>query len=915
MKKRTAVQRLVLVVVAALALMMGGCNNFMSGGKELKDAIRQEVAEANAPSVQITVRPQEDSMGTTSPLGATSVKVGIPFNIATTVSSEYGFVSWVQEGGNPGDLTFADALATETQATVLRNVSGLGIRATFSDRPVVTSTSPFDNEQEVVITRPVRITFSKGIDLGSVTNDSIRIQRRLFGSIAAFASINDFFEPPFLSGTTVTYNLRDGHLLGSTGAFYEILVTVTTGVRDLQGKTMAATRIFRFVTSKEGDTNPPVAEGLVVKSAAGFPLPANNPTNSRDIILDFEAADPESIELRVEVTDDLGNILYSDIHVRDLSIELADLDGERTVTIVVFDPSGNASSPLTANIILDRQPPSVPGLVDGEPQRPTNNVSFTVASSNAGPSGIAGYHIIAGVLEPVVSANGVFSNVVPTAQGLNTIEIVARDNAGNQGPALALEVDFDSVPPTNPVIENTSATFQDGNTYYCGSEAVDVSFALSSTDEGSGLKGFNTDGSNATEAHPLVLPAGATYTIYAVDYAGNISAGGPTVTVVRDTEGPEITDIGAPTGAGVFFDAATTTYYTTSASPAFTPTATDSGSGLKGFNTDGSTAVMALPLVLSSDGVSTIYAVDNVGNVTASTEFRIVQDDTPPTRPAIAATHNPHYFDTGTETYYYAGGEGVRLSFTSTDAGSGVAGFTTSSDGSGVHEQLTLNEMATVYAADRVGNVSEGLLVMVVRDSDQPALEIIGAPTGAGIFFDPATTTYYTTFASLAFNPSATDSGSGLKGFNTDGGTTVMELPLVLSSDGLHTIYAVDNVGNVAAWPMITITQDSTPPDLGIPDAAGDYGNGFPLPITDGLSGVDTNSIVLHRRDTMADGDWETGPSYDAGSEHVTGLAPLIEEQDDFIRLRVLDNVGNERVIILRRARETGDESYQITAH
>ena len=89
------------IIFFAVLLLSGGCKNFMGSDDDLKAAIDEEVKEANAPEISITVRAENDSMGTTSPLGVTTVKVGVPFNITTTVNSEYAFLYWAQVGGSP----------------------------------------------------------------------------------------------------------------------------------------------------------------------------------------------------------------------------------------------------------------------------------------------------------------------------------------------------------------------------------------------------------------------------------------------------------------------------------------------------------------------------------------------------------------------------------------------------------------------------------------------------------------------------------------------------------------------------------------------------------------------------------------------------------------------------------------------
>jgi hypothetical protein len=100
--------------------------------------------------------------------------------------------------------------------------------------------------------------------------------------------------------------------------------------------------------------------------------------------------------------------------------------------------------------------------------------------------------------------------------------------------------------------------------------------------------------------------------------------------------------------------------------------------------------------------------------------------------------------------------------------------------------------------------------VTVTQDNTTPALDSLGAPTGAGIHASGST--YYTTGTSLSFSPVATAGPSGIKGYNLVGGTTATAYPLSLAAASSHTIYAVNNVGTVAAIATVTVTQDTAKP-------------------------------------------------------------------------------------------------------
>ncbi|MGO8692179.1 MAG: hypothetical protein ACLQMF_00780, partial [Rectinemataceae bacterium] len=246
-------------------------------------------------------------------------------------------------------------------------------------------------------------------------------------------------------------------------------------------------------------------------------------------------------------------------------------------------------------------------------------------------------------------------------------------------------------------------------------------------------------------------------------------------------------------------------YYYKTGGVAFAPTSTDSGSGIAGYSTSSSGASPSSTVTLTTNGA--IYAVDNAGNVSSGLPVTVTQDDTAPATPGISSSTSPYVSSGG--VYYYETG-GVTFTPASTDSGSGIAGYSTSSSGASPSSTVTLTTSGTIYAVDNVGNVSSGLSVTVTQDDTPPVLNNLGAPTGTGIY--ESGSTYYTKGTNLTFSPTATDSGSGVKGYNTDGSTTAAGYPLDLSVGATYTIYAVDNIGNIGPLGAVTVTQDNTIP-------------------------------------------------------------------------------------------------------
>ncbi len=651
-----------LITAFLLISFISSCNNFMSGDDDLKAAIEDEVLIANAEEVTITVRAESDSMGTTSPLGAAIVKVGVPFNITTTTNSEFAFLNWMQIGGNSGDITFTNAASKETTATVNKKTSNLEIRAMFDTRPYVVSTAPYDNEQEVIITRPIKITFSRPVDINTATQSNIIIQRRLSGSSSDPDPINSFFEDPVLDGSVLTLNLKSDNFLGTTDAYYEIFVTILQQIEDLNGNTMTAGKTVRFVTSKLKDTEPPTVLDITVKNESGTALPVNNPTNSRNILLNFEVGDNSgSTELKALIKDEFDNTLYNNTHTNNIPVTLPDIDGNRTISVIVYDPSNNPSLTKTANIILDRQPPDTPAFTPSPPAALTNSpLSFTVSGADNGLSGIKEYKVTAGasgVVDP--STNGVFTDITPAAQGNNTITIAAYDKAGNVSlTALTAEVVYDSIPPGTPETLTKSESYLNINTTSMTITAplassgaveddtisllIDGAVKMSDTLTAAEVTGnyiftlnsatFGTDGTKQITAR-------------VTDKAGNPGGLSAQLEITKDTEKPVIT-ISSPAN-GAYVNGTQDISFTGSEGTVEVQINSGSWQPFASGN--------SIDSITSFDGLSSgpftvgIRATDTAGNVSDIAARNFFKDTMPPTVSNVTTTTETGTYPAGTE--------------------------------------------------------------------------------------------------------------------------------------------------------------------------------------------------------------------------------------------------------------------------
>jgi len=546
------------------SLVIGSCDNFMSGGDSFKEQIKQEVAEANAPTVTITVRAENDSMGTTSPLGSTNVKVGVPINITTTVNSEFGFVNWIQEGGNPGDIVFADATRVETTATVNRNVSGLGIRAMFDSRPSVDAFAPFNNEQEVIRTRPIRITFSKPIDLATATPANITIQQRPRNSLDPFETINSLFQDPVLNGSVLTFNLQPGNRYGAEDLPYEVLVTVRTAVADINGYNMNTSVNSIFYTALgAGDTEAPVISDLRIRSAADISLDPITATASPTVYLRFNAVDNVSqnfIAVVEDITDSgagsPGVSLYNNpyISLNFIQIHLPDSDRQSTLSVHVFDESLNKSNVLTTDIILDRVAPTVSDFLldSGAPYTNQNSVAISFDDQDAS-TGVVAWN----VSETLAINEADWVLVAPTtysfANGTNelkTVYIHVRDGAGNVSERAEASIVFDNRAPELTVTSSHPNGFVNEGTEVTVTAAFDENIDGTPLIEitGVGVSGVPSTAMSASGddwVYEWTVPNGdgtVSVSITASDLAGNAAAvtAGSITDYTVDNQAPEL---------------------------------------------------------------------------------------------------------------------------------------------------------------------------------------------------------------------------------------------------------------------------------------------------------------------------------------------------------------------------------------
>ena len=254
--------------------------------------------------------------------------------------------------------------------------------------------------------------------------------------------------------------------------------------------------------------------------------------------------------------------------------------------------------------------------------------------------------------DPITYQSGNFAYSLHTSwgDGTWTIKIQAVDPTGNTtllASAGVVTVVYDTIWPTiaSVVIKDTSSNntgFTNGDLTITLGATTDAGTSVASTeykvDAGGTWTAFTSP-----SAVTISGIDGATKTIYvrATDAVGNVSDGLLSTTIVMDAIRPTTPTFVSQTGSPYQNGG---TYYYKTGGVTFTATSTDTGgTGVVGYTTDsaGLSPVPAATVTLTASG--SIYAVDNVGNVSSSgLGLTVVQDNTPPT---ISTTNGDNHVD------------------------------------------------------------------------------------------------------------------------------------------------------------------------------------------------------------------------------------------------------------------------------
>ncbi len=510
--------------------------------------VRQASLDTAAPVITLTT--PEDGLTTNdaslSVSGSLSESATVLVNgITAVVDAALGFSATVSliEGANT--LTVSATDATGNTSVSSRTVT------LDTVIPVITINTPAD---------------------GTLTNTA---QLLLEGGISESATL-------LVNGNAVP--LDAGLAFSTTLTLIEGNNTITLSATDAAGNTMTAQRSVTL------DTTPPLAEvtapvdGLLTNQATLIVTGSSNETGSVSI-----NGTPAPLDASLTFTSSVSLV-----------------EGANTVTVVITDEAGNAST-VQRNVTLDTIAPVL--TVDSPTVDLLTNNNTLIVTGSINETGVVTVNGAPATLDAGLQ----FSATLALSEGANVVTILAQDEAGNQTQATRT-VTLDTIAPvinvTAPADGATTATSPI-------SVAGDLSETAALEVNGTGV----TVAVDQTFATDVSLTEGAnSLSLIATDDAGNIAS--VDINVTLDTTPPEIT-VGTPLDGSVLNTAAILV------GGAINEPGTVTVNGNAAI-VDGDNNFQQGPIILSEGpNIITVEATDEVGNV-ASVQLSVLLDTEPP---------------------------------------------------------------------------------------------------------------------------------------------------------------------------------------------------------------------------------------------------------------------------------------------
>ncbi|KSR45325.1 Ig-like domain-containing protein [Pseudomonas aeruginosa] len=435
------------------------------------------------------------------------------------------------------------------------------------------------------------------------------------------------------------------------------------------------------------------------------------------------------------------------------------LTNGETVTVVVTDPAGNSSTPVTAEAPDFPDAPQV-NASNGSTLSGTAEagVTLVITDGNGNPIG-----------QTTADANGnwTFTPASQLPDG-TVVNVVARDAAGNSSPATSITVD--GVAPSAPVVEPSNGSELSGT-------AEPGSSVTLSDGNGNPIGQVTADANgNWTFTPSTPLPDGTVVNVVARDAAGNSS---PPASVTVDAVAP----------ATPIVDPSNGTTLSGTAEPGSSVTLTDgNGNPIGQVTADGSGNWTFTPTTPLPNGtVVNATATDPSGN--ASAPASVTVDAVAPATPVVNPSNGTTLSGTAEpgSTVTLTDGNGAPIGQVTAD-GSGNWSFTPST-------ALPNGTVVNATATDPSGNTSPGASTTV--DSQAPAAPLV----------DPSNGTTISGTAEPGSSVTLTDgSGNPIGQVTADGSGNWSFTPTTPLADGtVVNATATDAAGNTSGQASVTV--------------------------------------------------------------------------------------------------------------
>ncbi|MBG7464663.1 BapA prefix-like domain-containing protein, partial [Pseudomonas aeruginosa] len=440
------------------------------------------------------------------------------------------------------------------------------------------------------------------------------------------------------------------------------------------------------------------------------------------------------------------------------------LTNGETVTVIVTDPAGNSSTPVTAE---------APDFPDA-PQVNASNGSVLSGTAEAGVTIVITDGNGKPIGQPSADANGNWS-FTPGSQlpDGTVVNVVARDAAGNSSPATSITVD--GVAPSAPVVEPSNGSELSGT--------AEPGSSVTLTDGNGNPIGQTTADANGnwsfTPSTPL--PDGTVVNVVARDAAGNSS---PPASVTVDAVAPATPVVNPSNG----------TTLSGTAEPGATVTLTDgNGNPIGQVTADGSGNWSFTPgTPLANGTVVNATASDPTGNTSAPASTTV--DSVAPAAPVVNPSNGAEISGSAEPgaTVTLTDGSGNPIGQVTAD-GSGNWSFTPSTP-------LADGTVVNATATDPAGNTSGQGSTTV--DAIAPATPTVNLSNGSSLSgtAEPGSTVILTD-----------GNGNPIAEVTADGSGNWTYTPSTPIANGtVVNVVAQDAAGNSS--PPATVTVDSSAP-------------------------------------------------------------------------------------------------------